>query len=33
VEAHPELLEPWDGTLERARQRLHDFRRQQEPAR
>lgn len=27
--AHPELLEPWDGTIERVRQRLHEFRRQQ----
>jgi hypothetical protein len=26
--AHPELLEPWEGTLARARQRLHEFRRQ-----
>ena len=26
--AHPELLEPWEGTIERARQRLHEFRRQ-----
>jgi hypothetical protein len=24
--AHPELLEPWEGTIERARQRLHEFR-------
>jgi hypothetical protein len=28
VNAHPELLEPWEGTLERARQRLNEFRRQ-----
>jgi hypothetical protein len=21
--AHPELLEPWDGTIERVRERLH----------
>ena len=26
--AHPELLEPWAGTIDRVRQRLHDFRRQ-----
>src|SRR5438309_7183308 len=26
--AHPELLEPWDGTVERVRERLHEFRRQ-----
>lgn len=26
--AHPELLEPWEGTLDRARQRLHELRRQ-----
>lgn len=26
--AHPELLEPWDGTIERVRARLHEFRRQ-----
>lgn len=25
--AHPELLEPWDGTVERLRARLHEFRR------
>lgn len=24
--AHPELLEPWDGTIERVRERLHQFR-------
>ena len=28
--AHPELLEPWDGTVERVRERLHEFRRQSE---
>jgi len=28
VVAHPELLEPWEGTLARARQRLNEFRRQ-----
>jgi hypothetical protein len=26
--AHPELLESWDGTIERLRERLHEFRRQ-----
>lgn len=26
--AHPELLEPWDGTIERVRERLHEFRSQ-----
>jgi hypothetical protein len=30
---HPELLEPWDGTVERVRQRLHEFRRQKTSAR
>ena len=25
--ANPELLEPWDGTIERVRARLHEFRR------
>ena len=24
--AHPELLDSWDGTIERVRQRLHEFR-------
>jgi DNA-directed RNA polymerase subunit F len=24
--AHPELLEPWDGTIERVRERLHELR-------
>ena len=24
--AHPELLEPWDGAIERVRERLHEFR-------
>ena len=31
--AHPELLEPWDGTIERLRERLHEFRRQKSPVR
>lgn len=26
--AHPELLEAWNGTIERVRQRLHEFRSQ-----
>lgn len=33
VLAHPELLEPWDGTIERVRERLHEFRRQKASAR
>ncbi len=24
--AHPQLLEPWDGTIERVCERLHEFR-------
>jgi len=31
--AQPELLEPWDGTIERVRERLHEFRRQKASAR
>jgi hypothetical protein len=31
--AQPELLEPWDGTVERVRERLHQFRRQKASAR
>jgi len=27
--ANPELLEPWDGTIERVRERLHEFRSQE----
>ena len=27
--ANPDVLEPWDGTIERLRARLHEFRRQQ----
>lgn len=30
--AHPELLEPWDGTIERVRERLPEFRRQKTSA-
>lgn len=28
VDAQPELLEPWEGTTERVRARLHELRRQ-----
>ena len=28
VDAHPERLEPWEGTTERVRARLHELRRQ-----
>ena len=28
ADAHPELLEPWEGTTERTRARLHELRRQ-----
>jgi hypothetical protein len=28
ADAHPERLEPWDGTTERVRARLHELRRQ-----
>ena len=31
--AHPEQLEPWAGTTERVRARLHEIRRQKTPAR
>ena len=31
--AHPDLLEPWEGTIERARQRLNELRRQKAPNR
>ena len=30
---HPELLEPWDGTIPRVRQRLHEIRRQKAASR
>jgi hypothetical protein len=33
VDAHPELLEPWEGKLEGARERLNEFRRQKAPPR
>ena len=28
ADAHPEMLEPWEGTTERVRARLHELRRQ-----
>jgi hypothetical protein len=31
--AHPELLEPWDGTIDRVRERLHELRRQKTSSR
>jgi len=31
--AHPDLLEPWEGTIERARQRLNELRRQKASSR
>ena len=31
--AHPELLELWDGTTDRVRQRLHEVRRQKTASR
>jgi hypothetical protein len=31
--AHPELLEPWDGTIERVRERVHEFRSKKVPSR
>ncbi len=30
--ANPELLDPWDGTIERVRARLNEFRRQKASA-
>jgi len=33
VEAHPELLEPWEGTTERVRARLHELRQPKAAAR
>jgi hypothetical protein len=33
VDAHPELLEPWEGTTERVRARLHELRHQKAQAR
>ncbi len=33
VLAHPEMLEPWDGTLKRARQQLDEFRSSQNQSR
>ena len=31
--AHPELLEPWNGAIERLRERFHEFPRQNTSAR
>ncbi len=31
--AHPELLEPWDGAIERVRERLNEFRHQKASSR
>jgi len=33
VDAHPERLEPWEGTTQRVRARLHELRRQKAQAR
>jgi hypothetical protein len=33
TDAHPERLEPWEGTTERVRARLNELRRQKGPAR
>ena len=33
LDAHPEQLEPWAGTTERVRARLHELRHQKAPAR
>ena len=33
IKAHPELLQPWEGTTERIRAQLHEMRRQKNPAR
>jgi hypothetical protein len=33
ADAHPELLEPWEGTTERNRARLNEIRRQKTQAR
>ena len=32
VDAHPEMLEPWEGTTERVRARLHEIRDQKAQA-
>lgn len=32
ADAHPEWLEPWEGTTERVRARLHELRRQKAQA-
>ena len=31
IEEHPEILEPWEGTTERIRAKLHEIRRQKNP--
>ena len=31
--AHPELMEPWDGTMDKARELLNEFRRQKAESR
>jgi hypothetical protein len=33
IDAHPELLEPWEGTTDRVRAQLHELRRQKAQAR
>jgi hypothetical protein len=33
IREHPELIQPWEGTIERVRQRLHELRRQENPSR
>jgi hypothetical protein len=33
VDTHPERLEPWEGTTERVRARLHELRRQKTQSR
>ncbi len=33
ADAHPELVEPWEGTTERVRARLHELRRQKTQSR
>lgn len=33
IRDHPELIQPWEGTIERARKRLHELRRQDNPSR
>ncbi|MCD6052536.1 MAG: hypothetical protein K0Q55_3954 [Verrucomicrobia bacterium] len=33
IKEHPELLQPWEGTVERVRERLHELRRQDHSSR